>query len=93
MPGQFETPGSPRINSTRRQHSGSFVKPTDRTIHMISTFRRDEEGFNGLGSIKTDIYLTMGWVSFAASNTVLEYIEELLDNAWEKDRFFATSLR
>ena len=36
-------------------------------VDVIYTFHRGEEGFNGGGSIKTDIYFTLGWVSFAAS--------------------------
>ena len=41
--------------------------PADGVIYMINTFRGGEEGFNGLRSIKTDIYYEPGWVCFAAS--------------------------
>ena len=41
--------------------------PTDRTIYVISTFNIGEEGFNGVRSIKTDIFYSMGRLSFAAT--------------------------
>ena len=42
-------------------------RPADMNVRVICTIYRGEEGFNGVGSIKTEIYLTMGWVSFAAN--------------------------
>ena len=46
-----------------------------RFYDMNTTFRSAatipqarKEGFNGVGSMKPDIYFTMGWVSFAASS-------------------------
>ena len=36
-------------------------------VHVIFTFNLAEEGFNGVGSIKTDIYYRLGWLWFAAT--------------------------
>ena len=68
MPGRFETPGHSENQcacavsesaegeaNMAAEHTG----PTDRIIYVIYTFHRGEEGFNGVGSIKTDIYLTL----------------------------------
>ena len=41
--------------------------PADGIIDIICTFHRGEEGFNGVGSIKPDIYYRLGWVWFAAT--------------------------
>ena len=45
--------------------------PTDWIIYVISTFHIGEEEFNHVRSIKTDIYFTLGWVSFAASSILI----------------------
>ena len=37
-------------------------------VDVICTFNRGEEGFNGIGSIKTDIYFALGCVSLAATS-------------------------
>ena len=39
----------------------------DMNVNMICTFQRGEEGFNGVSSIKTDIYYRLGWLWFAAT--------------------------
>ena len=43
----------------------------ERTFEMnavICVFNIDKEGFNGIGSIKTDIYYSLGWLLFAANS-------------------------
>ena len=37
-------------------------------VDMIYTFNIDEEGFNGVKSIKTDIYYRLGWLWFAVTS-------------------------
>ena len=76
-PERFETPG-PAVNlcacevseSSEGEDKMASVRggPADWIIYVISAFRRGEEGTNGIGSFKTDIYFTLGCVSFAASS-------------------------
>ena len=37
-------------------------------VDVISTFNIGEEGFNGFTSTKTDMYIALGWVWFAATS-------------------------
>ena len=43
-------------------------RPADMNILVICRLNRGEEGFNGVRSIKIDIYFMLGWVSFVASS-------------------------
>ena len=55
------------VRRRRRQHGGSLPnRLADIKVDAICTFHRGEEGFNGISSIKTDIYYRLGWVWFAA---------------------------
>ena len=42
--------------------------PTDTNVDVIYTFNISEEGFNGVSSIKTDIYYRLEWLWFAATS-------------------------
>ena len=44
------------------------AEPAEMNLYVISTFHRGEEGFNGISSIKTDIYYKLGWLWFAANS-------------------------
>ena len=46
------------------------VGPNSRIIYVIYTFHRGEEGFNGVGSMKTYIYFALGCVWFAANSSL-----------------------
>ena len=52
--------------------SMSILTLADMNVDVIFTFNRGEEGFNGMMSIKTDMFLALGWVSFPAT-LVLRY--------------------
>ena len=79
-PGRFETPGSPRshghaYSANRFGEDDNNGRPPFGNVkdryecgRDIYTFRRGEEGFNCGKSIKTYIYFTLGWVSFAANS-------------------------
>ena len=79
-PGRFETPGPPRSHAHAQSANrfgqdagnmaaGSFPnRHADINVAVIYRFNRGKEGFNCIGSIKTDIYFTLGWVSLAASS-------------------------
>ena len=76
-PGGLKRPGLPRTCAHARFEDRADTKPimasrrtgaADGIIYVIYTFRRGEEGFNGLSTIKTDIYFARGWVCSAASS-------------------------
>ena len=50
----------------------SGTRGADMNVDVICIFNRGEEGFNVVGSIETDIYFALGWVSSAASS-ILRY--------------------
>ena len=48
-------------------------QPADINVNVIYILNINKEGFNGVSSIKTDIYFTLGSVWLAASS-ILRYI-------------------
>ena len=49
----------------------SGTRGADMNVNVICTFHRGEAGFNGVSSIKTDIYFTLGCVWFAEMDAEL----------------------
>ena len=81
-PGGLKCPGRLRTCAHALSPNRGKEKPTMAAGHggpaawinymmMMYIFRTGEEGFNGVGSIKTDIYFALGWVSFAVSSISL----------------------
>ena len=60
------------------------ARTTNRIIYVICTFHRGEEGFNGIGSIKTDLYYGLGWVCLAASS-ILRYGDRISTKPHARD--------
>ena len=70
-------PGSPRSSAHEHESSGEDGENGNRQIRehnadmnvdVICTFNSRKEGFNGVSSIKTDIYYRLGWLWFAATS-------------------------
>ena len=70
--------------------AASPERPAEMNLYVIFTFNIGEEGFNGVSSIKTDIYFTLGFVWLAASSN-LRYIVDA--SAGRMDRHFKTNHR
>ena len=71
MPGHAAKPCACAVfeSSGHEANMASGATGPDRwVIYVISTFRRGEEGFNDVGSIKTDIYYAPGCVWLAATS-------------------------
>ena len=71
-PGGLKRPGPPRThahaNNGGANNGVEARRPADGIIYVIYTFGGGEEGFNGISSIKTDIYFAPGCVWFAANS-------------------------
>ena len=66
----------------------------DMNVDVICIFHRGEVGFNGVSSIKTDIYFVLGCVLLAASS-ILRYVADVLAGLTYRrsDRHFKTNHR
>ena len=82
MPGGFETPGHAASlcayvvseEDAGNMEAGSLPnRPADINVDVICTFHRGKEGFNGIGSIETDIYYGPEWVR-QGSHTYLPWV-------------------